>query len=54
VASNITFGEEPVVKTAKKIHDQKLHELTGNNIFEGDAAPSSGEKAAGVRPSSER
>jgi len=37
--SNIVFGEEPVVKTAKKIHDQKFHELTGNNIFKEDAPP---------------
>ncbi|KAL6845886.1 hypothetical protein ACP4OV_024461 [Aristida adscensionis] len=38
--SNISFGEEPVVKTAKKIHNQKFQELTGNNIFKEDA-PSS-------------
>nr|CAB3446993.1 unnamed protein product [Digitaria exilis] len=43
--SNIVFGEEPVVKTAKKIHDQKFHELTGNNIFKEDAPSGSGEKA---------
>ncbi|RLM78275.1 uncharacterized protein C2845_PM12G18180 [Panicum miliaceum] len=43
--SNIVFGEEPVVKTAKKIHDQKFHDLTGNNIFKEDAPPGSGEKA---------
>ncbi|XP_034604925.1 uncharacterized protein [Setaria viridis] len=43
--SNIVFGEEPVVKTAKKIHDQKFHELTGNNIFKEDAPPGAGEKA---------
>ncbi|CAL5057549.1 unnamed protein product [Urochloa decumbens] len=43
--SNIVFGEEPVIKTAKKIHDQKFHELTGNNIFKEDAPPGAGEKA---------
>nr|GMC57235.1 DNA oxidative demethylase [Ipomoea batatas] len=34
--SNIMFGDEPVVKTTKKIHDQKFAELTGNDIFKGD------------------
>lgn len=43
--SNILFGdEEPVVKTTKKIHNQKFQELTGNDIFKGDAAPGSTEK----------
>ncbi|CAK7334631.1 unnamed protein product [Dovyalis caffra] len=42
--SNILFGEEPVVKTAKKIHNQKFHELTGNDIFKGDVPPGSAEK----------
>ncbi|KAL3527744.1 hypothetical protein ACH5RR_012400 [Cinchona calisaya] len=42
--SNILFGDEPVVKTAKKIHDQKFAELTGNNIFKGDVPPGSAEK----------
>ncbi|KAG6775401.1 hypothetical protein POTOM_018851 [Populus tomentosa] len=42
--SNILFGEEPVMKTAKKIHDQKFHELTGNDIFKGDVPPGSAEK----------
>ncbi|KAL6337838.1 hypothetical protein AAG906_002303 [Vitis piasezkii] len=42
--SNILFGEEPVVKTAKKIHDQKFAELTGNDIFKGDVPPGSAEK----------
>ncbi|XP_027335612.1 uncharacterized protein LOC113849712 isoform X2 [Abrus precatorius] len=32
------------VKTAKKIHDQKFAELTGNNIFQGDIPPGSAEK----------
>ncbi|KAJ9670073.1 hypothetical protein PVL29_026559 [Vitis rotundifolia] len=42
--SNILFGEEPVVKTAKKIHDQKFAELTGNDIFKGDVPPGSAER----------
>lgn len=42
--SNILFGEEPTVKTARKIHDQKFAELTGNNIFKGDVPPGSAEK----------
>ncbi|XP_062225806.1 uncharacterized protein LOC133924335 [Phragmites australis] len=42
--SNISFSEEPVVKTAKKIHNQKFQELTGNNIFKEDA-PASAEKS---------
>ncbi|KAL5556032.1 hypothetical protein UlMin_038268 [Ulmus minor] len=42
--SNILFSEEPVVKTTKKIHNQKFTELTGNNIFKGDVPPSSAEK----------
>ncbi|TVT98243.1 hypothetical protein EJB05_56462 [Eragrostis curvula] len=42
--SNISFGEDPVVKTAKKIHNQKFQELTGNNIFKEDA-PASAEKS---------
>ncbi|EEE61110.1 hypothetical protein OsJ_15020 [Oryza sativa Japonica Group] len=43
--SNITFSEEPVVKTSKKIHNQKFQELTGNNIFKEDATPASAEKS---------
>ncbi|GJN02733.1 hypothetical protein PR202_ga20114 [Eleusine coracana subsp. coracana] len=42
--SNISFGEDPVVKTAKKIHNQKFQELTGNNIFN-ENAPASAEKS---------
>ncbi|GMY11352.1 dna oxidative demethylase alkbh2 [Fagus crenata] len=42
--SNIMFSEEPVVKTAKKIHNQKFAELTGNDIFKGDVPPGSAEK----------
>lgn len=42
--SNILFGEEPVKRTSKKIHNQKFQELTGNNIFKGDFPPGSAEK----------
>ncbi|KAF9678867.1 hypothetical protein SADUNF_Sadunf07G0080900 [Salix dunnii] len=42
--SNILFGEEPVMKTARKIHNQKFNELTGNGIFKGDVPPGSAEK----------
>ncbi|KAG5604898.1 hypothetical protein H5410_026390 [Solanum commersonii] len=34
--SNILFGDEPVVNTVKKIHNQKFAELTGNDIFKGE------------------
>ncbi|XP_071724316.1 uncharacterized protein [Rutidosis leptorrhynchoides] len=43
--SNILFSEEPEVKMTKKIHDQKFHELTGNDIFKGDAVPGSADKS---------
>ncbi|KAK9053428.1 hypothetical protein SSX86_030062 [Deinandra increscens subsp. villosa] len=36
--------EGSVIKTAKKIPNQKLTELSGNNIFKGDEAPPSVEK----------
>ncbi|KAG8099329.1 hypothetical protein GUJ93_ZPchr0013g37226 [Zizania palustris] len=46
--SHFTFGEadtDSVVKTAKKIPEKKLSDLTGNNIFKGDAAaPGAAEK----------
>ena len=42
--SNILFSEEPVVKTSKKIHNQKFQELTGNGIFKGDESPGSADK----------
>ncbi|XP_057420203.1 uncharacterized protein LOC130714318 [Lotus japonicus] len=35
--SSIVFGDEPAQNTSKKIHDQKLTDLTGNNIFKDDA-----------------
>ncbi|CAO2827776.1 unnamed protein product [Amaranthus hypochondriacus] len=43
--SNIMFGEEPVVKTSRKLHNQKFQELTGNDIFKGDAPAGSAEKS---------
>ncbi|THG06576.1 hypothetical protein TEA_023297 [Camellia sinensis var. sinensis] len=43
--TNDEFSEEPVIKTAKKINNQKFAELTGNNIFKGDADPTSAEKS---------
>ncbi|KAG8373364.1 hypothetical protein BUALT_Bualt11G0016500 [Buddleja alternifolia] len=46
--SNISFGDEPVVKTTKKIHNQKFAELTGNDIFKGDVPPGSAEKPLSV------
>lgn len=44
-SSSMTFSEEPVLKTAKKIYNQKFAELTGNNIFKGDVPPGSAEKS---------
>lgn len=41
----MTFSEEPVLKTAKKIYNQKFTELTGNDIFKGDVPPGSAEKS---------
>lgn len=46
--SNILFGDEPVTKTTKKIHNQKFAELTGNDIFKGDVHPGSAEKPLSV------
>ncbi|OUZ99311.1 protein of unknown function DUF4057 [Macleaya cordata] len=46
--SNILFSEETPVKTAKKIHNQKFQELTGNDIFKGDVPPGSAEKPLSV------
>ncbi|XP_006282671.2 uncharacterized protein LOC17877782 [Capsella rubella] len=42
--SNILFSEDPVVKTSKKIHNQKFQELTGNGIFKGDESPGTADK----------
>ncbi|KAF2299661.1 hypothetical protein GH714_002246 [Hevea brasiliensis] len=41
-------SEEPVMKTAKKIYNQKFNELSGNDIFKGDVAPSSTDKTLSV------
>lgn len=40
-------SDEPM-KTAKKIYNQKFAELSGNDIFKGDAAAPSGEKPLSV------
>lgn len=42
--SNIMIGEDTTPKTAKKIYNQKFTQLSGNDIFKGDAAPSSADK----------
>ncbi|KAL8143277.1 hypothetical protein V2J09_016309 [Rumex salicifolius] len=42
--SNILFSEETVVKTERRIHNQKFRELSGNNIFKKDTPPGSAEK----------
>ncbi|KAL2242245.1 uncharacterized protein LOC105158952 [Sesamum indicum] len=42
--SNGALSEESVIKTAKKIPNQKFSELSGNNIFKEDAPPASAEK----------
>ena len=39
------FSEEPVVKTSRKLHNQKFQELTGNDIFKRDAPVGSAEKS---------
>lgn len=39
--SSNMFNEEHVVKTSKKIPNQKFAELSGNDIFKGDAPPTS-------------
>lgn len=41
-------SEESVVKTAKKIYNQKFNELSGNNVFKGDAPSSTAEKPLSV------
>ncbi|KAK9163032.1 hypothetical protein Syun_003934 [Stephania yunnanensis] len=43
--TNITLGgDEAAIKTAKKIHNQKFRELTGNDIFKEDVPQSSADK----------
>lgn len=46
--SNLMFSEETMVKTAKNIHDHKFAELTGNDIFKGNAPPGSVEKPLSI------
>ncbi|RDX73531.1 hypothetical protein CR513_46844, partial [Mucuna pruriens] len=41
---NMLLNGEPIKKTMRKIHDQKLADLTGNNIFKGDVPAGSPEK----------
>ncbi|KAL6504229.1 hypothetical protein OROGR_026152 [Orobanche gracilis] len=41
---NDASNEASVMKTAKKIPNQKLSELSGNDIFKGDGLPASAEK----------
>lgn len=45
---SLVFGEEAVIKTAKKIPDQKFVHLSGNNIFKEDTPPKSNEKPLSV------
>ena len=42
--TTLQSAEEDSLKTAKKIYDKKFAELSGNDIFKGDAASSCGEK----------
>ncbi|CAI0420290.1 unnamed protein product, partial [Linum tenue] len=44
IRTSVKVSNDSVVKTAKKIHNQKFQELTGNNIFKGDVPPGSAEK----------
>lgn len=46
--SQITFGQETGEMTARKVHNQKVAELTGNNIFKGDSPSSTSEKPVSV------
>ena len=53
--SSIVLGEEPVVKTARKIYDRKFSELSGSNTFnesggdrDASAPPASAEKPLSV------
>ncbi|KAL9234257.1 hypothetical protein vseg_009145 [Gypsophila vaccaria] len=43
-AFRVTNTEDAVVKTARKIHDQKLAHLSGNNIFKDDTSPTTVDK----------
>ncbi|KAH7432359.1 hypothetical protein KP509_07G018800 [Ceratopteris richardii] len=46
--SQITFGQEMSETTARKVHDQKVAELTGNNIFKGDSPINTSEKPVSI------
>ncbi|MCO5606908.1 hypothetical protein L7F22_061099 [Adiantum nelumboides] len=46
--SQISFGQETAEMTARKVHNQKVAELTGNNIFKGDSPSSTSEKPVSV------
>ncbi|KAJ7556831.1 hypothetical protein O6H91_05G100500 [Diphasiastrum complanatum] len=46
--SQISFGEETAETTARRVHDQKISELTGNNIFKGDSPAISADKPLSV------
>eukprot|EP01018_Ginkgo_biloba_P014808 Gb_24849 [translate_table: standard] len=46
--SQITFGQDTTGKTLRRVHDQKVAELTGNNIFKGDTPLNSAEKPVSV------
>ncbi|KAJ4965350.1 hypothetical protein NE237_017199 [Protea cynaroides] len=43
-STTVMFSEETVTKTAKKINNQKFQELSGKDIFRGNAPPGSAEK----------
>ncbi|GAB4845054.1 hypothetical protein Ancab_038459 [Ancistrocladus abbreviatus] len=45
---NLVLGDEPLIKTAKKIYDEKFVQLSGNDIFKEDAPAKSAEKPLSV------
>ncbi|KAF3796885.1 hypothetical protein EJ110_NYTH00765 [Nymphaea thermarum] len=48
VGADQSVTEDNAGKTAKKIYNQKMAELTGNDIFKEEAVPSSAEKSLSV------
>eukprot|EP00249_Psilotum_nudum_P010169 c22377_g2_i1 orf=348-1355(-) len=46
--SQIIFGQETREKSSRRVHDQKVAELTGNNIFKGDPPLTPSEKPVSV------
>eukprot|EP00249_Psilotum_nudum_P010168 c22377_g1_i1 orf=355-1365(-) len=46
--SQITFGQETRGKSSRRVHNQKVAELTGNNIFKGDPPLIPSEKPVSV------